>query len=299
MFIYFSKWFLQHGTWSLKAAQDGEVLLFPCSLASSTSPKRLQSNETKCRPRQSFLSFQSYKYKVPCLSCPFCTLLEKSTVWKVPMFKLKRSESICKCLHSILQFANLHREWKTTHETFVQNESLGPVPWCSMARATASASLFVCIFLPKEKYEETTVISLAVAESLEVFWIFHASKQFLRFPFMPASKCYCIQLKPWLAQNLWKKRGTVAVRHNYTYLAIFIRGDSVQKKRRMKKKYNIYKIFFPSSFCCNFCCACSQKSFIISPPTSGPTTGARSFSSGWSVYRCWSVSRFSVFLHRI
>ena len=83
MFIYFSKWFLQHGTWSLKAAQDGEVLLFPCSLASSTSPKRLQSNETKCRPRQSFLSFQSYKYKVPCLSCPFCTLLEKSTVWKV------------------------------------------------------------------------------------------------------------------------------------------------------------------------------------------------------------------------
>ena len=58
----------------------------------------------------------------------------------------------------------------------------------------------------------------------------------------------------------------------------------------------MYITFFPSSFCCNFCCAYSQNfEFIISPPTSGPTTGARSFSSGWSVYRCWSVSRFSVF----
>ena len=214
MFIYFSKWFLQHGTWSLKAAQDGEVLLFPCSLASSTSPKRLQSNETKCRPRQSFLSFQSYKYKVPCLSCPFCTLLEKSTVWKV------QYSVLCLNWKDLKASANVYTAFYNLQICTGSGKQLMK-PLCKMSHLVLFVDapwqelplLLHCLhFLSKETCEETTVISLAVADSLEAFWVLHAGKQFLRFPFMPASKRYCIQLKPWLAQNLWNKPGTVAVR---------------------------------------------------------------------------------------
>ena len=154
MFIYFARWLRQHGIWSLKAAQDGKILLFACSLVWSTNPKRLQSNETKCRPRQSFLSFQSYKYKVPCLSCPFCTLLGKSRVWKVlsPMFKLKRSERIWKYLQMFTQHTTICK-FAPEVENNSWNLCAKWVTWSSSLMLHGKSYRFcfiVCIFCQKK-----------------------------------------------------------------------------------------------------------------------------------------------------
>ena len=148
----------------------------------------------KNSPLQSFLSFESYKYKVPCRSCPFCTLLGKSSVWTVqsPMFKLKRSERIWKYLQMFTQHTTICK-FAPEVENNSWNLCAKWVTWSSLLMLHGKSYRFcfiVCLhFLPKEKCEETTIISLAVADSLEVFWVLHASKQFLRFPFMPANAC--------------------------------------------------------------------------------------------------------------
>lgn len=189
---------------------------------------------------QSSLPFLSFLHSVRKVSM-------KSTV-QCPMFKLKKSDSISKCLPMFTQHTTICKSapgMQTTHETFVQNESLGPLCWCSMARATASASLFVCIFCQKKnvRKQQSYLLPWPILWRYSEFCM-PANNSFA-FPSclpMPASNCYCIQLKPWLAQNLWKKRGTVAVRYNYTYLAIFIHGDSVRKK-------GVWKYILRTSIC--------------------------------------------------
>ena len=103
---------------------------------------------------QSFLSFESYKYKVPCLSCPFCTLLGKSRVWKVPspMFKLKRSERIWKYLQMFTQHTTICK-FAPEVENNSWNLCAKWVTWSSSLMLHGKSYRFcfiVCIFCQKK-----------------------------------------------------------------------------------------------------------------------------------------------------
>ena len=132
------------------------------------------------------------------------------------MLKLKRSDSIWKCLQMFTQNTSKYGNLQICSGSGNNSWNLCAkwVTWscCLMLHGKSYCFCFiVCFFCQKTNVRKKAVISVAVADFLAVFCRFmYFCKQFLRFPFMPA--CYCIQLKPWLAQNLWTKRGTVAVR---------------------------------------------------------------------------------------